>query len=192
MPVPSPIIALETAKSVQQFEQILKLQKSNHRDSLSPAQQIAEGFVYAQYNLHTLQQLSEFEAQIIATDGKKVIGYNLAISTQLVSKLPDLKSMFYAFDQTTYQGRLLRTYSYVVGGQVCVDKGYRGQGLLRRMYNEMKTLGNGRYELCVTDVSQRNTRSLQAHLNIGFVVAGTYEHDGEIWHTVVWDWKKQR
>jgi hypothetical protein len=183
-------IQLTTAHTLQHFEQILELQGRNQRDALTPEEQAVQGFLYCKYNVDILKMLASHEAQIIALDGEKVIGYNLCIATSLVNELPDLQEMFYAFDHTPYKGMLLSQYAYVVGGQICVDKSYRGQGLLNRMYTEMSILTNNRYQLCVTDVSQRNIPSLNAHLKTGFEIAGTYPHDGEIWNTVVWDWKE--
>jgi len=43
------------------------------------------------------------------------------------------------------------------------------------------------YELCVTEVSSRNSFGLKAHQKMGFEVVDTY-HDGkELWKVVVWD-----
>lgn len=181
-------IELTTATTISHFEQIIALQKRNQRDALTAEEQAGQGFLYAKYNVEILKQLASHEPQIIALDGDKVIAYNLAIKTALVSELPNLQAMFYAFDHTTYKGRLLSTYAYVVGGQICVDKAYRKQGLLNRLYNQTRILTQNRYQLCVTDVSQRNIPSLNAHLKTGFEIAGTYPHDGEIWNTVVWNW----
>jgi len=184
----SPGITLSIATTIHHFEQIIALQRCNQRDALTAEEQEEQGFLYAQYTVDILQQLASKEPQIIALDGDKVVAYNLTIATSLVKALPNLKAMFYAFDHTEYNGRLLSTYAYVVGGQICVDKHYRGHGLLKHLYNETKRLTSSRYELCVTDVSQRNTRSLNAHIKTGFEIAGTYPHDGEIWNTVVWKW----
>lgn len=75
----------------------------------------------------------------------------------------------------------------MVGGQVCVDKDCRGQGLLRRLYHETRKRLPPEYQLCVTEIAARNVPSLKAHEKMGFEAVSTY-HDGkEHWIVVVWD-----
>lgn len=184
-----PGLTITIAETTDHFKQILKLQQVNQRDNLSIEDQSEQGFLYASYSISLLEQMANYSPQLIALHNDKVVGYNLSISLDLVNIMPDLRTMFYAFNHTLYKGHLLGSYTYVIGGQVCVEKAYRGYGLFKLMYKEMKNRLSNQYQLCVTDVSQRNTRSLNAHLKTGFEIAGTYPYDDEIWHTVVWNWR---
>ncbi len=180
-------IVLVAASTAQQFEQILQLQRQNLFSTISEEQQAQQGFVFAQYNIALLEMMASHLPQVIAVNNGKVIGYNLAMPVSMKNELPSLVPMFTEFERSKYKGRPLAEYRFMVGGQVCVDQDFRGQGLLRRLYHETRNMLPPGYQLCVTEVATRNDVSLRAHQKMGFEVVSTY-HDGkEQWNVVVWD-----
>ena len=61
------------------------------------------------------------------------------------------------------------------------------QGLLSRLYREVRrTLPRG-YELCVTEIATRNSVSVRAHEKMGFEAVSTYSDGREEWVIVVWN-----
>jgi GNAT superfamily N-acetyltransferase len=180
-------ITLDVASTDQHFEQILRLQTQNLFSEISEAEQAQQGFVFAQHSVPLLKRMAAQLPQVIAVSENKVVGYNLAMPVSMKNAMSRLAPMFAQFERTQYRGRPLATYNFMVGGQVCVDKDFRGQGLLRRLYRETRNRLPPGYELCVTEIAARNVVSLEAHLRMGFEEASTY-HDGkELWIVVVWD-----
>jgi hypothetical protein len=45
------------------------------------------------------------------------------------------------------------------------------------------------FECLVTEVSESNQRSLQAHLHVGFEILHTRLDKGEEWKMLVWNWR---
>jgi GNAT superfamily N-acetyltransferase len=134
-----------------------------------------------------LKMMAAHFSQMIAVSNGKVIGYNLAMPVSMKNEMPNLVPMFTEFERCKFKGRPLATYNFMVGGQVCVEKDFRGQGLLGRLYHETRNRLPSGYQLCVTEVSARNSIALKAHQKMGFEVVSTY-HDGkELWKVVVWD-----
>jgi hypothetical protein len=180
-------IVFEVASIEQHFEQILQLQKQNLFSAISEEQQARQGFVFAQHTLPLLKMMAAHLPQVIAVSNGKVVGYNLAMPVSMKNEMPSLVPMFKEFERSQYKGRLLTSYHFMVGGQVCVAKDFRGQGLLRRLYHETRNRLPHGYQLCVTEVAARNVVSLKAHQKMGFEVVSTY-HDGkELWKVMVWD-----
>jgi GNAT superfamily N-acetyltransferase len=180
-------INFDVATTEQQFNQILQLQQQNLVNVISEEQQAKHGFVFAEHTLPLLKRMATFLPQVIALSDDRVIGYNLALHVTMKNEIPKLIPMFHEFEQSKYKGRLLETYKFMVGGQVCVDKDFRGQGLMSKLYHETKLRVPSGYEICVTEVSARNIISLRAHEKMGFEVVNTY-HDGkEVWRVVVWN-----
>jgi GNAT superfamily N-acetyltransferase len=180
-------IVFDVASTEQHLEQILRLQRQNLFSTLSAEQQAQQGFVYAEHTLTLLKMMAAHLPQVIAVSDGKVIGYSLAMPLAMKDEMPSLVPMFAEFERCQYRGRPLMSYKFMVGGQVCVDKDFRGQGLLSRLYHETRNRLPPGYQLCVTEVSARNSRALQAHQKMGFEVVSTY-HDGkELWKVVVWD-----
>jgi hypothetical protein len=180
-------IVFEVAFTEQHFEQILQLQKQNLFSAINEEQQAQQGFVFAEHTISLLKMMAAHLPQVMAVSNSKVVGYNLAMPVSMKNEIPSLVPMFTEFERSQYKGRPLATYNFMVGGQVCVDQDFRGQGLLRRLYHETRNRLPTGYQLCVTEVAARNSISLKAHQKMGFEVVSTY-HDGkELWQVVVWD-----
>jgi GNAT superfamily N-acetyltransferase len=74
-------------------------------------------------------------------------------------------------------------------GQICVASGYRGRGVFDGLYRAMADTYRDRFDFTVTEVAERNTRSLRAHARAGFETLHVY-HDptaGERWHVIALD-----
>ena len=179
-------IVFDIASTDEHFEQILRLQRQNLIGAISEEEQARQGFVFAEHTVPLLKGMAAHLPQVIALSQGQVVGYNLAMSSSMKDVMPSLTPMFAEFERSTYRDKPLPAYRFVVGGQVCVDKDFRGRGLLSRLYHETRTRLPG-YQLCVTEVARRNVPSLKAHLKMGFEVVSTY-HDGkELWDVVVWN-----
>jgi GNAT superfamily N-acetyltransferase len=180
-------IVFEAASTEQHFEQILQLQKQNLFSEISEDQQAQQGFVFAEHSVPLLKRMAAHLPQVTAVSDGRVIGYNLAMTVAMKDEMPRLAPMFAQFERSQYRGRPLATYNFMVGGQICVDKDFRGQGLLRRLYHATRDRLPPGYQLCVTEVAARNVISLEAHKRMGFEEVSSY-HDGkELWSVVVWN-----
>lgn len=182
-------ITFQAATSIEHFEQIVQLQNQNLYKSLSTEQQEQQGFVFAEHTVPLLQIMAAQIPQVIALYKNKVIGYNLAMTAAMENELPSLAPMFREFHKNQYLGKPLIDYKFFVGGQVCVDKDFRGLGLLSKLYNATANEVEEDYELCITEVAVRNTKSLKIHQKMGFEVVSTHNDGLEDWNVVVWDIK---
>jgi len=76
--------------------------------------------------------------------------------------------------------------SSIKTGQVCVDKDFRGRGLIGELYRKTRDLVGESYQFCVTEISTRNIKSMKAHQKMGFEILGVYNDGLEDWNLVVW------
>lgn len=179
-------VTFAVATTDQHFEQILLLQKQNHYSCISEDQQEQEGFVFAAHSMELLKVMAASVPQVIALYQGKVIGYNLAMTNSMERVLPSLGPMFQEFKNWNYEGKPLMDYQFIIGGQVCVDKNFRGMGLIRSLYHKTKEMAGDNYQCCVTEISTRNLNSLKAHQRMGFEILGTYNDGVENWNLVIW------
>lgn len=177
-------ITYTTTTSIDELQQILKLQQSNLPASISNNEKEKEGFVTVQHDLEILKKMHHLEPHIIAKDDNNVIGYALSMVRSFKEDIDVLKPMFVKIDHL-----LNADTSYIVMGQVCIDKEYRKQGIFRGLYHKMQEELNNKYDVLITEVAANNTRSLNAHYAIGFTDLLVYEADGVTWHLVQWHWK---
>lgn len=182
------MINIDVASSTPHFEQILDLQRRYHASALSPEAQEREGFVFAEHSVPLLRRMSAELPQAIALAGNKaVVGYCLSMSLALQGEVPCLAPMFEQFSRCAYRGRPLSSLRFFVGGQVCVDRAYRGQGLLARLYEQIRLSAPRAYDLCVTEIAVRNQVSVRAHERMGFETISTYSDGSQTWAIVAWD-----
>jgi GNAT superfamily N-acetyltransferase len=181
------MITTSIAQSDSQFEQILALQRRYQRQALTVEEQNEKGFVHTEHDVPLLRRMAAELPQAIAEADDRVVGYCLSLPVSLRNEQPKLESMFVQFNQCSYRGRPLSSYRFYVGGQVCVDRDFRGHGLLGRLYHEVRRCLPTPYDLCVTEIATRNQVSVRAHLKIGFQPLMTFSDGSEEWVIVGWN-----
>ena len=181
------IATVTTATTDAHLEGILALQRRNHVNAVARQVQDREGFVFVEHTLPMLQRLAAASPQAIALHEGRVVGYCLSMLPSLRHEVPVLAPMFWQFEHCQIRGRPLTAHRYVVGGQVCVDRDFRGQGLLARLYDQLRASLAPACDLCVTEIATRNVVSVRAHEKMGFEAIAHYDDGKEAWVIVAWD-----
>ncbi len=169
---------------------IQQLQAENLRKHIELEEAASQGFLMAEYSLEFLKAMHQASPSIIAKDGDKVVGYALVATHAIRDQHDLLADLFNTIDKTQFEGKTLKGTAYVVVGQLCVAKEYRGQGLVQQLYGHFKECLEDQFDFCITDVAQANPRSLKAHKNTGYQVIDTLSYGGIGWDIVLWDWRK--
>ena len=179
------MIQIKLVASDNEILQIKQLQEKNLRQYISDEEAASQGFLTASYSIEYLKAMNTSFPSVIAKDDELVIGYAM-ITTPAMREGHDLiKDLFSNIDRSIYKGRLLADIKYVVVGQLCVAKEYRGQNLVKRMYDYFAEAVKDEYEFMVTDVDCDNHRSLKAHAKSGFEVINSLVYGGKKWDIVI-------
>ena len=172
----------------EDLRSILELQKRNLPQAISQAESNIEGFVTIDHEFDLLKGLNEPYPHIVARKEGKIIGYTLVMLPVWKDKIDVLKPMFIELERSEYQEKKLSTYKYFVMGQICIDKDWRRKGVFRGLYSEMSNRMRKDHDLIITEISNKNQRSLNAHKNVGFSSIKEYHtEDGHHWHLVLKD-----
>jgi GNAT superfamily N-acetyltransferase len=178
-----------TANSANDLFGIIALQQNNLQLNLTAEEIKEQGFVTVVHSYEALKALNDIEQPIICKDGDKVVAYLLAMTAASQNAIAVLKPMFEIFDSILYQGKAVSEYNYIVVGQVCVDKNYRGKGILDKCYATYRDCFKQQYDFAITEIATRNLRSIKAHQRIGFNEIHQYiSPDNEAWSIVAWHW----
>lgn len=180
------MITLDLATTDAHFQQILDLQRRYHAGTLTRDVQVREGFVFAEHSAPLLRRMSAELPQAVVLSDDVVVGYCLTLPRSLHHEVPAIAPMFEQFSRCAYRGRPLLACTFLVGGQVCVDRAYRGRGLMGRLYEHVRRSAPSEYELCVTEIATRNQVSIRAHAKVGFEEIGQYSDGREEWVIVAW------
>jgi hypothetical protein len=172
--------------------QIHRLNDENLREHISYTERMTEGFVSWLYPLDLLKKMHELAPSVIIKDDERVVGY--ALTTLKESRLfhADLSVFFGNMEDFHYLGKSLFDQSFYIMGQICLDKNYRGMGLVNSLYQKHFEVYNSKFDLLVTEISSSNPRSQKAHEKVGFKTIHTYTDSADEWNVVVWDWKSLR
>jgi len=176
------LIEYSTAKTNYELDQILSLQKQNLRHKNDIDEEREQGFVAIQHDIELLSIMNQVTPHVIAKEGDDLIGYALATSKKFRNSIPVLIPMFELLDSLTIDDEKLGTENYIVMGQICIDKKYRGKGIFQGLYKHYFDLYKPKYKYIITEVAERNLRSLHAHFKVGFEEIHRYvEPDYETW-----------
>ena len=176
-------IIYKRAATLNELEQIRSLQLNNSSQNITTEEKLREGFVTVQHTVALLEQMNTACAHIIAKEEEKVVGFALVMLSSFRNEIPVLIPMFERIDSL-----LPSDESYVIMGQVCVDKNYRKQGIFRGLYDFYRTQLQHEFDYLITEVAEINQRSMKAHESIGFKTIESYEEEGVIWNIMLWDW----
>jgi len=183
------MLTYTTAQSLSDLQGILDLQKANLPQGLSPDEIHSQGFVTVDHDLALLQKMNDLEAHVIAKEQDRVIAYVLCMTRDCRHDIPILMPMFEVFDRTPFRQKTIAAYHYLVVGQDCVDKGYRGQGVFDACFQVYRKQYAQKYDFAITEIARDNPRSLRAHQRVGFKKIHDYvDPRGTVWDIVLWDW----
>jgi hypothetical protein len=181
-----------TVTTDDELKQILLLQRANHPSNLSIEQAKADGFVTVVHSFELLKKMTEAAPQIIARDGSTVVGYALVMLDSFSSLIPVLQPFFDRLGTIRYEGDFVTNKTFYVMGQICVHEPYRGMGVFDALYLTHKEILCNVYDLCVTSVSTRNSRSMKAHQRVGFELVNTFQDATDEWNVLVWNFKGEK
>ncbi|APQ19275.1 hypothetical protein A9200_06745 [Maribacter hydrothermalis] len=166
-----------TAKTTNELLQILSLQESNLKSTVTDSEMAQEGFVTVHHNIDILTRMNDACAHIIAKDKDKVVGYALSMTDDFKDEISVLRPMFTELETNNIR-------NFITMGQICVAKTHRKQGIFRGLYEAMKKASYPKYDAIITEVDATNSRSLGAHYAIGFEKLYTYHSLGQDWELI--------
>ena len=181
-------ISYHQVSNDEELKQILKLQKENLPKDLSKSEREREGFVTVNHSFKLLKKMNDKCPHIIVKFNNKVVGYALSMLQEFKQDIPVLIPMFYQIEKALIDIES-DNLSYIVMGQICIDKNYRKQGLFRGLYNFMRLQLNTSFDVIITEVDANNTRSINAHKAVGFKLLKNYKSNNQSWDLIIWRWK---
>lgn len=172
--------------ATEDLQGILVLQADNLRHTKSLEIEQSQGFVTVKHQLEQLRKMHDLAPHIIAEDDGKIVAYAIAMDRVFGNDIPELIAMFDMLNGLEYNSKSVKDINYVVMGQVCVHEDHRGQGVFEALYAKYFDFYKDKYNYVITEIAERNTRSLRAHSKVGFETIHKYHEEGmEDWIVVI-------
>jgi GNAT superfamily N-acetyltransferase len=165
---------------------IIELQRANlEANARDP---VGQGFVTVVHTLDVLERMHALAPSVVVRDAHGALaGYALVMLQECEPLVPVLGPMFANLRTLSWRGRPIAELRFYVMGQVCVAEASRGQGVFDALYAGHAAHYGARFDLVITEVAMRNTRSLRAHARVGFETLEVYRDDVDEWGVVAWN-----
>ena len=179
MPHSPPTFTIGLAEADADLDGILAVQVANRAPT-------ADGFVTVRHDLDLLRRMRDLAPSVVARDADgAVVGYALVMLREARPWIPMLAPMFARLDTLPIGERTgIADPRWYMMGQIAVAASHRGLGVFDAMYAAHRTHYGDRFDLTITEVAERNPRSMRAHTRVGFRTIESYDHDGDLWHIV--------
>lgn len=169
------------------IQALLDLQADNLISNISFDTAQEQGFLTFRYDVPLISRMIDFLPQPVAYKEQKLIAYALATAKEVCLENDKLRPLIEVCSGLEYRGRKLTDYAYYTMGQTCVAADARGVGAFDALYQKHKDLFAKDFELVITEISSKNTRSQAAHKRVGFETLYQYQQDATLWNVVVWN-----
>jgi hypothetical protein len=104
--------------TLQELQQILRLQEENLIQHIDDTEMKSQGFVTLLHELTTLEEMHRLAPAVIIKDDNKVIAYALTMLQECRQLMPDLEPLVSLFDKLSWNNKPLNDYRFYVMGQI--------------------------------------------------------------------------
>ncbi len=148
----------------EDIDAILRLHRRYQVDTIADEDR-SDGFVTTDFTPELLRELIESDEGffVAAREDGDIAGFVMAASWDFCSRWPIFAQMIEDLPSLSYRGIPLSTKNSYQYGPVCIDKPYRGSGLLKEIFEFAREAMAPRYPVLVTFVNKQNPRSYAAH-----------------------------
>jgi hypothetical protein len=173
------------------IENVLALHYRYQIDSIAEDDK-KDGFVTTPFTAEQLSALIEQEQGLfIAVDGDEVVAYVMAASWQFWSRWPMFAYMIEGLEELEYLGQKLSIENSYQYGPICIDKRYRGSGVLEGIFEFARSQMQPRFPILVTFINKINPRSYEAHTRkLGLEVIAEFGYNNNRYYELVYDTAK--
>lgn len=179
-------IEFGAAKSTD-IEGVIALQNIYLVSNMSEEEK-ASGFVTTPFSVEQLQEVIRQEGLFIAKDNGKIIAYIFAASWQYFSQWAIFNHMTPMLPGLTFKDFKMTDTNTFQYGPICIDKKYRGKGLIHPFFDFMRIHLLKKFPVGITFINKTNIPSQKAHIEkLKWSVIGDFQFNGNNYFIVAYD-----
>jgi hypothetical protein len=169
---------------------VLSLQENNLYGNLNE-EELKNGFVTTPFTINQLEEIIKQNGMFIAENEKhKIIAYAFAGSWEYFEQWEIFNFMVSRFSTLLFKEYEITTDNSFQYGPVCIDKNYRGIGILNLIFEEMRIEFYKKYLISITFINKVNEISEKAHTKkLGWEVIDEFVFSGNTYIVLGFDMK---
>ena len=176
---------------IKDIEKVLELHSKYQIDSIKQEDK-KDGFITTAFTKEQMVDLITLEQGLfIAIENEKIVAYVMSASWKFWSRWPMFAFMMEDLPNLEYLDQKLTVQNSYQYGPVCVDKEYRGSGVLEKIFDFARENMAKRFPILVTFINKINQRSFEAHtkkLKLEVIKEFTYNNNN--YYELVYDTSK--
>lgn len=166
------------------FAAIIALQNANTPTHLS-AEQRRQGYIVSRMEHAQLAAISAQLGIMLALQGNVLAGFVCMMPPEARPRPAVVDAMLAAADEHSLDRQPLRAMRLFLYGPVCIAREFRARGLLRRLFNAVKTHLHDRYDAGLAFIADDNPHSLAAHVQgLGMCDVARFSSGGQDYHLI--------
>ncbi|PKV50271.1 hypothetical protein ATE84_2326 [Aquimarina sp. MAR_2010_214] len=170
---------------------ILSLQEKNLFSNLTEKER-ETGFVTTPFTTNQIREIIKQNGIFIAeNDDNGIVAYAFAGNWKYFEQWEIFNVMISRFPKLSFEGHPISTENSFQYGPVCIDRGYRGKGLLNLIFEEMRLEFVKKYPISMTFINKVNIISEKAHTKkLGWKIIDEFEFNNNSYIGLAFDMKK--
>ena len=176
---------------IEDIEKVLELHSKYQIDTIKQEDK-KDGFITTAFTKEQMVDLITLEQGLfIAVENDRIVAYVMSASWNFWSRWPMFAFMVEDLHNLEYLGQKLTVQNSYQYGPVCVDKEYRGSGVLEKIFDFARENMAKRFPILVTFINKINPRSYEAHtkkLKLEVIKEFTYNNNN--YYELVYDTSK--
>ena len=176
---------------IKDIEKVLELHSKYQIDSIKQEDK-KDGFITTAFTKEQMVDLITLEQGLfIAVENNRLVAYVMSASWKFWSRWPMFAFMMEDLPNLEYLGQKLSVQNSYQYGPVCVDKEYRGSGVLEKLFDFARENMAKRFPILVTFINKINPRSYEAHTKkLKLEVIKEFSYNNNNYYELVYDTSK--
>ena len=170
------------------IEGILSLQEKYLYRNLTQAER-ESGFVTTPFTVNQIEEIIKQNGIFVAeNEDDVIIAYAFAGSWKYFEQWEIFNFMVSRFPQLSFNGNEITTENSFQYGPVCIEKNYRGIGVLNLIFEEMRIEFLKKYPLSITFINKVNVISEKAHTRkLGWEIIDEFQFNNNTYIGLAFD-----
>lgn len=166
---------------------ILSLQEKYLFRNLSEEERKA-GFVTTPFTTAQIEEIIKKDGLFIALNNDIIIAYVFAGSWKYFEQWEIFNFMVSRFPQLSFREQNITTDNSFQYGPICIDKNYRGQGVINQIFETMRLVFKEKYPISITFINKINTISEKAHtIKLGWEIIDEFKFNNNTYIGLAFD-----
>lgn len=177
--------------NTKDIDGILSLQERNLYRNLNEYER-ENGFVTTPFTVDQIEEIIKQHGIFVAeNEQNEIIAYAFAGNWEYFEKWEIFNLMVSRFPIMSFNEKVITTKNSFQYGPVCIDKDYRGKGLLNLIFEEMRLEFVKKYPISITFINKVNVISEKAHTKkLGWQIIDEFNFNNNTYIGLAFDMSK--